>query len=47
LDAVGDYAFWLYLSVAGVVAIFFGASLIIVTTLPPRKLLPNHCEALI
>jgi hypothetical protein len=22
-------------------------SLIIVTTLPPRKLLPNHCQALI
>ena len=45
--AIGDYAFWRYLSVAGVVAIFFGASLIIVTTLPPRKLFPNHCQALI
>ena len=45
--AIGDYAFWRYLSVAGVVAIFFGASLIIVTTLPPRELLPNHCQGLI
>jgi TRAP-type uncharacterized transport system substrate-binding protein len=37
---IGDYAykFWRYLSVAGVVAIFFGASLFIVTTLPPREL---------
>lgn len=36
----GDYAykFWRYLAVAGAVAIFFGASLFIVTTLPPREL---------
>ena len=42
---IGDYAykFWRYLSVAGVVAIFFGASLFIVMTLTPRELLPNHC----
>ena len=45
--AIGDYAFWRYLSNAGVVAIFFGASLIIVTTLPPREPLPNHCQGLI
>jgi TRAP-type uncharacterized transport system substrate-binding protein len=37
---VGDYAykFWRYLAVAGTGAIFFGASLFIVTTLPPREL---------
>lgn len=37
---IGDYAykFWRYLAVAGAVAIFFGASLFIVTTLPPREL---------
>jgi TRAP-type uncharacterized transport system substrate-binding protein len=37
---IEDYAyrFWRYLAVAGAVAIFFGASLFIVTTLPPREL---------
>lgn len=37
---VGDYAykFWRYLAVAGAVATFFGASLFILTTLPPREL---------
>jgi TRAP-type uncharacterized transport system substrate-binding protein len=37
---IGGYAykFWRYLAVAGTVAIFFGASLFIVTTLPPREL---------
>ena len=37
---IGDYAynFWRYLAVAGAVAIFFGASLFIVMTLPPREL---------
>ena len=37
---IGDYAykFWRYLAVTGAVAIFFGASLFIVTTLPPREL---------
>src|SRR5215471_15147347 len=37
---VGDYAhkFWRYLAVVLAVAIFFGASLFIVTTLPPREL---------
>ena len=37
---IGDYAynFWRYLAVVGAVAIFFGASLFIVTTLPPREL---------
>src|SRR5262245_32616261 len=37
---IGDYAyrFWRYLAVAGAVAISFGASLFIVTTLPPREL---------
>jgi hypothetical protein len=37
---IRDYAykFWRYLAVALAVAIFFGASLFIVTTLPPRQL---------
>jgi TRAP-type uncharacterized transport system substrate-binding protein len=37
---IGDYAykFWRHLAVAGAVAIFFGASLFIVATLPPREL---------
>ena len=37
---IGDYAykFRRYLAVTGAVAIFFGASLFIVTTLPPREL---------
>src|SRR6516225_3621805 len=37
---IGDYAykFWRFVAVAGAVAIFFGASLFIVTTLPPREL---------
>jgi TRAP-type uncharacterized transport system substrate-binding protein len=32
------YKFWSYLAVAGAAAIFFGAGLFIVTTLPPREL---------
>jgi TRAP-type uncharacterized transport system substrate-binding protein len=37
---IGDYAyrFWRLVAVAGAVAIFFGASLFILTTLPPREL---------
>ena len=37
---IGDHAykFWRLVAVAGAVAIFFGASLFIVTTLPPREL---------
>ena len=37
---IRDYAykFWRHVAVAGAVAIFFGASLFIVTTLPPREL---------
>src|SRR6516225_10213555 len=37
---IGDYAykFWRLVAVAGAVAIFFGASLFIATTLPPREL---------
>jgi TRAP-type uncharacterized transport system substrate-binding protein len=37
---IEDYAyrFWRFIAVAGAVAIFFGASLFIVTTLPPREL---------
>ena len=37
---IGNYAytFWRHIAVAGVVAIFLGASLFIVTTLPPREL---------
>ena len=37
---IEDYAykFWRYLAVAGALAIFFGASVFIVTTLPPREL---------
>jgi TRAP-type uncharacterized transport system substrate-binding protein len=37
---IGDYAyrFWRHLAVAGAVALFFSASLFIVTTLPPREL---------
>jgi TRAP-type uncharacterized transport system substrate-binding protein len=37
---IGDYAyrFWRYLAVAGTAAIFLGAILFIVTTLPPREL---------
>src|SRR6516165_3918687 len=37
---IGDYAykFWRYLAVAGAVAIFFGAGVFIVATLPPREM---------
>jgi TRAP-type uncharacterized transport system substrate-binding protein len=40
VTSIGDYAykFWRYLAVAGAVAIFCGASLFILTTLPPREL---------